>query len=118
MTLSELCLKGISILFILHVFVRYIGVGISKVFEILERFLFCEEGGNGTTPYGHDPPTIRCSLTQGKRICMAYGVGISTVFEIFSNFPVSGGGVDSKGIPNILHIFPVTKRTRIYIVKW
>jgi hypothetical protein len=42
-------------------------VGISTVFEIFRHFLFKEDG---TTPYGHDLYTIRCSLTQGTRIYM------------------------------------------------
>jgi hypothetical protein len=34
--------------------------------------------------------------TRNKNI-YGLGVGISTVFEIFSNFPFLGGGVDPRG---------------------
>jgi hypothetical protein len=53
--------------------------------------------------------------TRNKNI-YGLGVGISTVFEIFSNFPFLGGGVDPWG-PD-LHIIgcPLTQGTKIYMV--
>jgi hypothetical protein len=43
-------------------------------------------------------------------------VGISIVFEIFSNIPFRGEGVTPGAISNVLHILPVTQGTRIYMV--
>jgi hypothetical protein len=36
-------------------------------------------------------------LDTRKKKIYGLGVGISTVFEIFGQFPVSGGGVDPMG---------------------
>jgi hypothetical protein len=48
--------------------------------------------GDRTILYGHDLYTI----TRKKNI-YGLGVGISIVFEIFSNFPFLRGGVDPRG---------------------
>jgi hypothetical protein len=45
-----------------------------------------------------------------------FGGGISVVFEIFSNF-LFRGGVTPGAISNVLHILPITKETRIYMVQ-
>jgi hypothetical protein len=44
--------------------------------------------------------------TRNKNI-YGLGVGISTVFKIFSNFPFLGGGVDPGAISNVFHIMLV-----------
>jgi hypothetical protein len=53
--------------------------------------------------------------TRNKNI-YGLGVGISTVFKIFSNFNFLGGGVDPRG--HDLHTIgcPLTQGTRIYMV--
>jgi hypothetical protein len=53
--------------------------------------------------------------TRNKNI-YGLGVGISTVFKIFSNFPFLGGGVDPRG--HDLHTIGcyLTQETRIYRV--
>jgi hypothetical protein len=55
--------------------------------------------------------------TTNKNI-YGLGVGISTVFEIFSNFPFLGGGVNSMG--HDLHTIECTlaQGTRIYTCTW
>jgi hypothetical protein len=71
----------------------------------------------------------KASLCVLKRYGL--GVGISIVFEIFSNFLFLGVGLTTGAIfsnflflgvgltpgaiPNVLHILPVTQETRIYI---
>jgi hypothetical protein len=53
--------------------------------------------------------------TRNKNI-YGLGVGISTVFKIFSNFPFLGGGVDPRGHgQNTIGCY-LTHETRIYIV--
>jgi hypothetical protein len=46
--------------------------------------------------------------TKNKNILYGLGVGISIVFEVFSNFPFQGGGLTLGAISNVLHILPVT----------
>jgi hypothetical protein len=55
-------------------------------------------------------------LNTRKKNIYGLGVGISTVFKIFSNFNFLGGGVDPRG--HDLHTIgcPLTQGTRIYMV--
>jgi hypothetical protein len=63
------------------------GVGISTVFKILSNFPFL---GGGVDLRGHDLHTIRCFLTQGKRIYMVLGWG-SQRFSRYSAIFLSWG---------------------------
>jgi hypothetical protein len=64
----------------------------------------------GVDPRGH----IKCITyiaynTRNKNIHVhGLGVGISIVFEIFSNFPFLGVELTPGAISNVLHILPVT----------
>jgi hypothetical protein len=53
--------------------------------------------------------------TRNKNI-YGLGVGISKVFEIFSNFLFLGVGLTPGAISYVLHILPVTQGTRMYMV--
>jgi hypothetical protein len=64
-----------------------LGVGISTVFKIFSNFNFL---GGGVDPRGHDLHTIRCFLTQGKRIYMVLA-GDLNGFQDIQQFQFPGG---------------------------
>jgi hypothetical protein len=59
------------------------------VFKILEHLQF---QGDRTTPYSHYLNYHQMLLEKRNKNIYGLREGISTVFEIFSNFPFLGGG--------------------------
>jgi hypothetical protein len=81
-------------------FTRNLGVGVSMVFESTSCFTVFEILGHFLFKGGQDHPIYHQMFldTRNKNI-YGLGVGISIIFEIFSNFLLKGwvGGYDPRG---------------------